>query len=46
MRVREDHTGKLLKRSLCGEVDEFVKYKELKLKQQLQGVGELEESQN
>lgn len=46
MRVREDYTGKLLKRSLCGEVDEFLKYKEQKLKKQLQGVDDLEESPN
>ena len=35
MRIREDR-GKIVKRSLCGEVEEFTKYKEEKLRQ-LQG---------
>lgn len=32
MKIREDpeNTGQFLRRSICGDADEFVKYKELK----------------
>lgn len=44
MRIREDYTGRIIRRSLCGDVDEFLKHKEFKLKEQLQGLGEIEET--
>jgi len=44
MKIREDYTGRIIRRSLCGDVDEFLKHKEFKLKEQLQGLGEIEET--
>jgi hypothetical protein len=32
MKIRDDpeHSGQILKRSLCGDAEEFLKYKEVK----------------